>query len=438
MTCAHCIENAVDKGVTITVPAYTKFVEQSSENKDKNLRVDIIAVFPAIDGALLKINDEKFDPKDMQFEAFELGDDTTLQDNDLLHIYGFPLGMFEIKTIESHYNGREKFKIQLDGGINEGHSGSAVLLRNKVIGFVTSGVMFANNVSFATPIGLLTPLLKAVDLSDTSKNIQIIRQGGLGFNTYPSYNELKNFYHSNNNGGILVEYIHSLSPLKNTLQPNDLIYAIRQSKSKNEESKSKKEGWYELTRDGNVHVNWKGSTQSISMKELLQRWSVEAPVDIKYFDVKEKKEQTLKNQKLDYFPINGTLELKKPWDGIDYEVIAGIVVVPLSSNDHVKSFAKHIKRENLDQPALVITRVISPSDASATNVDITGVLKSVNNIPVKTLDEFREALKKDVDGYLVFENEKNKLLVLNVEKVKEKEEQLAKENQYEISKFFSK
>jgi hypothetical protein len=170
----------------------------------------------------------------------------------------------------------------------------------------------------------------------------------------------------------------------------------------------------------------------------LQRWSVEAPVDIKYFDVKEKKEQTLKNQKLDYFPINGTLELKKPWDGIDYEVIAGIVVVPLSSNDHVKSFAKHIKRENLDQPALVITRVISPSDASATNVDITGVLKSVNNIPVKTLDEFREALKKDVDGYLVFENEKNKLLVLNVEKVKEKEEQLAKENQYEISKFFSK
>ena len=478
ITCAHCVENSVpEDGVSIIVPSYTKYAE--ANNLKRKIPVDVIAIFPEIDACLLKIknkfgnnnnsvdkqndvnNDERNDVKaenDQQqydFKALELDDDTNLQDNEKLKIYGFPLATETLKIIESHYNGRESFRLQLDGSINQGHSGAAIIRtsNNKVVGYITSGIENASGVSFGSPSGMLKPLLDAVDISgvENNKNVQIIRQGDLGLCFYKSYNEMKGFLNTNCNGGLLIDTILSNSQFRSNsntdvnknvnvdedVNVNDLLCAMKLSdiitNNNNNNNKEKSEsGWHEISNEGKVQVpHWKGSTKSITLSELIQRWPVGANVDLKIFSNKNRVEMILKNKSLNYFPMNGYLTVMHPWQQIDYEVIAGLVVVPLTAD--VRKLAKYILPKDLDKPALIVTRIIKPSTLSEQDVDLKGVLKYVNDIPVATLQDFRSAILKPVNNYLIFQNENNKKSVLPLNNVLKKEKGLSKSNQYTIS-----
>ena len=136
------------------------------------------------------------------------------------------------------------------------------------------------------------------------------------------------------------------------------------------------------------------------------------------------------------------------YEDVDYEAFAGMVVQELTVN-HVRMLAEHapglIKYSELryqSEPVLLISHVFPDSQLyRGRNVPLGTTLKEVNGIPVKTLQEYREALKKGATKeYLtltaadnVTRAEENIFVVLSMQKIVEEEPRLARDYRYQIS-----
>jgi hypothetical protein len=93
------------------------------------------------------------------------------------------------------------------------------------------------------------------------------------------------------------------------------------------------------------------------------------------------------------------------YEPIDYEVVAGMVVMELSA-DHVRllvqgapGLARFAEMKNQSEPVLVITHIFSSSQLYRTRTLAVGAtINEVNDIKVTSLKEFREALKSGADN----------------------------------------
>ena len=71
---------------------------------------------------------------------------------DRVEAIGFPLGQDNIKMSRGIVSGHQFNKYQIDSPINPGNSGGPVLRDGKVIGIVSSGIFFSNDIGYAVPI----------------------------------------------------------------------------------------------------------------------------------------------------------------------------------------------------------------------------------------------------------------------------------------------
>jgi S1-C subfamily serine protease len=192
VTCNHCVEG---------VKARDGMAVQTSSTGDALWRARVAAVVPEIDAAIIELlATPGLDPSALV--AWPLGDDRAdVAVDDVVRVYGYPLGQERLKTTESHVNGREGGLLQLDGSINFGDSGGPVVKDDRVVGWVTQGVPEANAVSFAQPVSLLLAALFALrPLPALSANdwmpygglpppAHVLRRGGLGCALYVSNND---------------------------------------------------------------------------------------------------------------------------------------------------------------------------------------------------------------------------------------------------------
>ncbi|MFH0898851.1 MAG: hypothetical protein V1855_04695, partial [bacterium] len=128
------------------------------------------------------------------------------------------------------------------------------------------------------------------------------------------------------------------------------------------------------------------------------------------------------------------------FETIDYEVIGGLVVMELSLNhatyfEEVNPFLiNYRKRDSQFEPCLIITNVLPNSQVyNARTIFPGNILAEVNNTPVKTLADFRQAAKKD-KNFLCMKTSNKKFVVLNLKKVLQDEDFLTKEHVYKKTK----
>jgi len=135
------------------------------------------------------------------------------------------------------------------------------------------------------------------------------------------------------------------------------------------------------------------------------------------------------------------------YDDIDYVIFGGLIVMKLTGNHLDELFGMDVPKKMIDHLAmyahlknrfdevLIITQIFPGSHLTKIeSLHIGDIISCVNNIPVKTLDDFRKAIKKvhTVDGehYIKYKTKLNTVIVCNLKTLLNEEEFLADNFQY--------
>lgn len=148
LTCYHVVSDSIN-------------IMISHRSLDKvKIPVDILKVFPDDDMALIKINRDDEETKDLlnninNFLEFKILDSEFKTDNKKkVYVYGFPLNSDFIKVGEGSINGFQNSLIQTDATLNPGNSGGPLIMDNMIIGVNVSKIASnkVSNVGYAVPI----------------------------------------------------------------------------------------------------------------------------------------------------------------------------------------------------------------------------------------------------------------------------------------------
>ena len=183
-------------------------------------------------------------------------------------------------------------------------------------------------------------------------------------------------------------------------------------------------------------------SQKMSMSNMLCTLPLNKKVTFDFWSAKKKqllrKTFVLKEYAM---PVR---DLFPEFERIDYEVIGGVVVMPLAM-DHCKGMfvqgriKKYANIEHRHEPKLVLASVLMGSYLATTRtLEKNAVLDEVNDVKVRTMDDFRKAMRTPlthtVNGkrkrYLKFKTEERNIAILDVDVVLREEPHLQKVYKY--------
>ncbi len=415
ITNAHVVDQAV--AVWVHIPSLGK----------RPLKVDIVGICPERDIALLRVSQE--DGQVIRetlgsIPYLSLGDSDMIYRADEVLSLGYPLGQESLKSVTGVISGREQHYIQTSAPINPGSSGGPLLnLAGDVIGINTAGFVNAQNIGYSIPINILKVILP--DLH----NVPVLRKPFLGILSIKVTDEVTKYLDNPIPGGCYVAEVVENSPLEQAgIRPGDMIYAINGNR---------------LDIYGEMSVPW--SEDKFSFADYIARLALGQEVCLIAYRNGEKIEATVIFDQTEITPVRRMY----PWfEEVDYEVFAGMVVMPLTFN-HIRLLAEQTPElkqytvlNNQTEPVLVITNIFPDSALARTQTIATGfTINEINGIPVKTLYEFRAALSKSIEtGHVVIKttdqisrSSNNILAVLPLDAVCKEVIQLSQRYRYPIS-----
>ena len=187
-------------------------------------------------------------------------------------------------------------------------------------------------------------------------------------------------------------------------------------------------------------------SQKMSMSNMLCTLPLNKKVTFDFWSAKKKrllrKTFVLKEYAM---PVR---DLFPEFEQIDYEVIGGVVVMPLAM-DHCKGMfvqgriKKYASIEHRHEPKLVLASVLMGSYLATTRtLEKNAVLDEVNDVKVRTMDDFRKAMRTPLTHttngkrkrYLKFKTEERNIAILDVDVVLREEPHLQKVYKYTPSK----
>jgi len=419
ITAAHVVDDAfLDGGVKVILPLHGQ----------QEIPVQVVAIVPDIDFALLEI-----DPTGLEqfIDAFEIGNDHNLEfgsDTPIL-VLGYPLGQEQLKVLRCNFSGRQDSGIQTDCAINQGNSGGPVIYKNKIMGYITTGVdpSVAHNVSWATPINQLTaifPLIQDAIVTrgektplDTAKT-KIIHIPHSGIAYHNSSVSLA----TEQCQGVIIQWISRYSVLYGFAKPGDKLCSVEFGGQV-----------YKLDSRGEVAVPWYFA--KLPFSQVAGEIKVGEPVTFHIWDAAT---ETIKSKKcvLTYPNRGGFLMHVLRYEPLDYEMFGGLLVMPLRAN-HLKEFPQlraQLKPTEREQDWLLVTHIVPGSEVYEMGVIEPGeVLTRINNRTVRTLDEFRTALTNPLNGKLKIETLNDVTIILDMEKALVHEKQYAAQTGTKIS-----
>lgn len=385
--------------------------------------VDIIGVCPDKDVALLKLTEESlFDvKKELGMISFlPLGNsDAVLRTQEILAL-GYPLGQERLKSTLGIVSGRERSGfIQITAALNPGNSGGPSIDRDgKVVGINFAIAAGAQNIGYIIPINEIKSALQDM------KKVKLIRKPILGCIFTVATTEMVKYLGNPEPGGWFIAEVFDNTILKKIgVKENDMLYEVN---------------GYRLDIYGEMSVPW--SEDKISILDFLNRFTVGDDIFLVVYRSGVRKDFHFKLDN-NYLPPVRKIYPEFEKNEIDYEVIGGIVVMPLTLN-HVAIFAERnplmanfIRPEKQHDPALIITHVLPNSQAQKARIITSGsVIEEINGKKVKTLDEFRNAiLKLDINDYLTIKTTDNMFAALSVQKIIQDEDRLASKYFYKKS-----
>jgi len=415
ITNAHVVNQAV--AIWILIPSLGK----------RFIDVVLVGICPERDLALLKIADHE-----LAYICSKLGDipylplgnsDDILRSEEVLAL-GYPLGQESLKSTTGVMSGRESGMIQVSAPINPGSSGGPLLdVYGNVIGITTAGIRDAQNVGYCIPVNDLMVVLP--DLYEGG----LIRRPYLGIATINGSEALTRSLGNPAPGGCYVIKVIPGSPAEKAgLQCGDMMYSFDGN---------------ELDMYGEVSVAW--SEDRISITTYIARLSVGTTLSLVIYRRGERKELTVIYDYVDPLPI---CTVYPGYEKIDYEVFAGMVVMPLTLNhagmlvDNAPGLLKFKDMRNQIEPELVLAHVLPGSQLSRSRTVGAGVIiRHVNGCRVRTLEEYRAALKKSREtGYITINPSDNltddtdeALIVLSLDDVLTEEVRLSRDLGYPLS-----
>jgi serine protease Do len=422
LTCSHVVENA--KKVYIQIPNYGK----------EKIEVDIIGLCPDLDIALLKTKNYK------NTDYYELHDQQTIYDikpGSDVYAIGFPLGQDNIKYTKGIISGRQYTLIQTDTPINPGNSGGPLLLDNKVIGINSSGILFANNVGYATPIAYYY-LIK--ELLEKGKE-QMIKRPFLGLSYQNTNKPLLDVKSCKCDNGIYVKEIFKGSPIsKSGLKKGDIICSINGIKVDN---------------FGLFDKEW--FNEKMKLSDILKMVKNNEIINIEYWRGKKLYKKKFKYNNFELI-INKKYELYEK-EVIDYEVFGGFIVMELTENhldkiisklhlddpskitNRINNFMKYLNNENKIEKKLIITHVFPNSTLANLEVlDEYDIIEEVNGKKCQTLEDYRKAMKNTTKikgkNYIEIITEVNKRVVLLISELMEEEVVFSETYKYNLSHLY--
>lgn len=415
ITNAHVIDQA--KSVWIQIPSLGKRI----------IDVDIVGMSPDRDIALLRVRPESLAIIKKELGAIpflSLGDsDLVLRSDDVLAL-GYPLGQQSLKSTNGIISGREHSMIQMSAPINPGSSGGPLLnAKGEVIGINSAGVTEAQNVGYAIAINDLK-----IILPDLYK-VRIVRKPFLGVLFNNASDALTEFLGNPFPGGCYVVEVVKGSTLEQAgVKQGDMIYSIN---------------GYRIDIFGEMAVPW--SEDKISLIEYVSRLSIGEMINLVVYRNGSRKEFSVT---FGYAELPTIHKVYPGYDAIDYEIFAGMVIMPLTLN-HIQligpqapGLAYFAEMCRNTEPVLVVTHIFRNSQLFRARIINPGsTLKEINGMEVHTLDDVRKAFKKGMTSKFftiraadnVSRTTDSIFLALPLEKLLKEEPQLAKDYHYPIT-----
>ncbi len=389
--------------------------------------VEVIGVSPDRDLALLKVTTEglMLIRKELGGVPFlPLGDSDLVRRADDVLALGYPLGQQSLKSTTGVISGREQNLIQISAAINPGSSGGPLLNSNgEVIGINSSGITEAQNVGYAIPINDLK-----IILPDLHK-IKLLRRPFLGVLFNNATDAMISYLGNPPPGGCYVVEVIKGSPLaKVGVQNGDMIYEIN---------------GYPIDIFGEMKLPF--NEDKISIVDYVSRLAIGDNLNLVVYRNGARKEFNLTFGLPEQPAIH---EVYLGYEDIDYEVFAGMVVMPLTLNHlpllgkQAPGLAKYIETKNQTDPTLIITHIFPNSQIyRSRSLPIGSTINEVNGVAVHTLAEFREAVKRsEKNGFLtvrasdnVTRKSENILVVLPWQKIVEEEPKLSRDFRYPMT-----
>ena len=406
LTNHHVVKNCIK--VFIQLPKYG----------GKTTECKVVSVHPKLDIAILKSSEHT----DTKF--LELGDsEKIIKGNDVMAV-GYPLGQDKIKVTVGVVSGFQDGDIQMDSPINPGNSGGPLIKDNKVIGINYAGYNYSQNVGYAIPIEYVK-----INMEDMFQK-EFINFPVLGA-TFNNSNETMMQVASVCPEGYYISKVLSNGTMDSAgIKQGDIICQF---------------DGLQMDNYGEVYLPNLKSKFHISDYMKYKRAGDKVPIEV----VRNNKviKTILHLQDNSFYKIK---TLYPNYDNIDYQLLGGLVIMPLTNNHlFLKELkdAKHLQKynslEEKQQERLIIVDVMKGSKMAETEMIYPPlVLTKVNGMEVNSLLDLRRVLilhlEKDNIKYFSFQTENDKFFMLELNETIKEEEFLSQKFNYSLSDYTQK
>lgn len=418
VTCSHVVEDALSVFISIALCGQQRF------------KVDVIGICPERDIALLRLTQESLNlirKECNQIPCLQLGDSDNIRSGEEVLSLGYPLGAKELKATSGVVSAHLYRYLQYDIATNPGNSGGPVFnKKGMIVGIHKGGNKEAQGTNWAIPINVLKSSLS--DLYD-HKLLKINSDFGMVWES--TNQEIRSYLGNTDVHGCLI---CDLDPLKKGyvagLRIGDIISAVN--------------GYF---IDNYAEITVLPGSSKISFYEYVSMLPLGAEVN---FSVWRKGVALDIPVTIDLRDDNNISTKYPSYEKIDYEIFAGMVIMPLTVN-YIKAcskdkpgLARYLTNLHDNGPRLVIANLISGSNTEhIKTIRWADTINEVNGECVTTLDELRKALHKSLDtAYVVikttdetFLNTNDALTVLSLSASCKETVELSHLHQYPLSKF---
>ncbi len=423
VTNAHVVDQA--KAISIQIPSLGK----------RRFGAYIIGVSPERDLAVLRLYQQdrlRVEQVRGSIAYLPFGDSDQVQRADDIMALGFPLGQQSLKSTTGVVSGREhldgRHMIQTSAAINPGNSGGPSLTRDGyVIGVNSSKIAGdkTDNVGYIIPANEVKLFLRQLEQLPDSQEVKFLRRPFLGV-VYNNGNEtLAEFLNNPQPGAPYITDVFHGSPLHRAgIQRGDMLYEIN---------------GHQLDPYGEMYVPW--SEDKVAVSDYVGRLMPGDEVHLVIYRHGKRIETTTTFTETELPPIR----FRYPgYEDIPYEVIGGLVVMPLSLN-HIPYFAsrypeltKYMDIKNQLEPHVLVTHVLPDSQAYRARAIASGsMLCEINGHTIYTIDDVRRAIWDSLStGYVTITTKGPEAFVaLPLDRVIREEDRLASMYFYRVTPF---
>ncbi len=367
-TAHHVISNNVDIGV------YFDAISQG-----ERFSVIVLGFNPHLDVAVLKIQYELLTEEQKVMlktvNKFKVGKSDEMHQGENITALGYALGAPHLQTSAGIISGRiyDPNRLQTDAQINPGNSGGPIVnSENKVIGLVTSGVMFAQGINYGTPFEEILILRNRI----LECNNGPCKDLGYSFNCVfrrISQDTLKlTNYSKTCKSGILIAGVHKDS--KSLLKKGDVLCSIKMPGT---------DKFYDIDMHGNIDIPLIWSDTKLRFEILLDRIQTKDPKEFTVRIYRKGNEESIELNTPIEKPLFKYKEIYPDTEPVTYFCDGGIVLQMLNEDllAYTSLGPNYIKSPEVEMYSeIIVSHIIGGSPFSKSDILESGqAVKSLLN-----------------------------------------------------------